>query len=201
MRRGVLILFFACLCLTSSGKGSMQRFTFGTEWSYCASFLSGYRYYFIAPEGYREELHKDMAGYNTDGEVFIHGGYNFNIHWNLSLYLGYTGIGNYHHGIPVSLRATRYFGDNPINDRWFAYCDIGSGISIKDKPAELITAKAGGGYRMSLSRVTKLDFLASLRFIYTHPDIIYYDAVIPSHDIGRNDGYIMSVSVGIGLTF
>ena len=187
--------------MTSYGGGQLQRFTFGAEWSYCATFLSGYRYYFIAPEGYREDMKADDFRYCTNGEVFLHGGCNLNANWNLSLFVGYTGLGSYHDGIPVSLRATRYFGGDPQKDRWFAFGDFGSGISLKTKPSELITAKIGCGYRISLSRVSKLDFLASLRFVHTHPDIMYYGYSIQSDDIGRNDGYIMSASIGIGLTF
>ena len=201
MKRGLFILLLSCICLLSYGKGAHTRFTFGAEWSYCATFLSGHRFYFIAPEGYRVDDRADHAGYMTDGEVYVHAGYNITPHWNLSLYVGYTGIGNYHTGMPISLRVTRYFGDNPLKDRWFSFCDIGSGVGFASVPTDLTTAKIGGGYRMSLSRVSKLDFIASIRFIHTHPDIIYYGDFIPHSDIGRASGYVMSASVGIGITF
>ena len=187
--------------MRSYGKENFSRFTFGTEWSYCATFLSGYRYYYIAPEGYRMDEKGRSVNYMTDGEIYMHAGCNFNPYWNLSLYLGYTGMGNFHNAVPISIRATRYFNENPMKDRWFAFCDVGSGISMKKAPSELITAKIGGGYRLSLSRITKLDFITSLRFIHAHPDIYYYGEKVDESAIGRSSGYIMSISAGIGLTF
>ena len=201
MKRGLSIILLTCLCMLSYSKEKHTRFTFGAEWSYCATFLSGYRFYFIAPEGYRVYECDDRADYMRDGEVYVHAGCNINPHWNLSLYVGYTGISDYHNGMPVSLRATRYFGDNPLKDRWFSFCEVGSGIGFASVPTELISAKAGGGYRLSLSRVSQLDFIASIRFIHTHPDIIYYGDFIPHSDIGQSSAYVMSASVGIGLTF
>ena len=96
---------------------------------------------------------------------------------------------------------TRYFGDNPLKDRWFAYLDIGSGISIKECPQELLSGKAGGGYRFTMSRFTKLDLLAAIRFMHTHPDVDYYGEIILKEKVNRNIGYIVSASLGIGITF
>lgn len=201
MKRGAIIFFLSILCLSAVAEGKTTNFTFGTEWTYCATFLNGHRYYFLAPEGYRIEDIDARTGYATDGEVFLHAGYNLNPHWNLSFYIGYTGIGKFHNGIPMSLRATRYFGSDPANDRWFAFIDLGSGIALKDEVSELLTAKAGGGYRISLSRITKLDLVGSIRFMHTRPDVMYYGEKINSEDIATVSGYIMSASIGIGLTF
>ena len=194
------------LCITESAGNSgdsydYPRFTFGAEWSYSATLFYGHRLYYIAPETGRVDDRNDSFTYMTDGEAYLHAGYNINNLWNISLYFGYIGIGEFHSGISGSLRATRYFGNIPSADRWFAYCDVGSGFSIKDIPEEIFTAKAGGGYRISLSRFTKLDFLVSLRCVYTHPDIYFYGEKIRNEDIGRNIGYLSSISFGICITF
>lgn len=189
--------------MISEGKAKsddMYRITFGIEWGYIASFYSIQHNYFIAPEGYRVEDKHDKAIYRSNGEVNIHAGYNLNEKWNMSLHIGYAGIGNYHTGVPVSLRMTRYFGDDPMADRWFAYCDLGSGISIKSNPQELLGAKIGGGYRLSMSKYTKLDFIASVRVMHTHPDIYHYNELIYTQSINRNSGYLISASFGIGIT-
>ena len=195
MRRLLFILmFYAVSCIGLAAQvpsDSVPRITFGAEWSYSATFFNGHRYYFLAPEGFRVDDRSDRFKYCADGEVFLHCGCNIGSDWNLSAYIGYTGIGDYHSGIPISLRATRFFGPDPLKDRWFAYCDAGSGISLKKNPEEILTAKLGGGYRMSLSRFTKLDFLASLRFVYTHPDIDFYGERIGTEYISRNIGYIL----------
>ena len=205
MKRRLLIFIlssFAYVC-AAGNKSSCEasRITYGVEWSYSAAFFKGYHNYFIAPEGYRMEQRLHEPSYFANGEVYVHAGYNLNDFWNLSAYLGYAGIGDFHTGIPVSLRITRFFKENPMGDRWFAYCDIGSGISLKERPQELIIGKLGGGYRLSMSRYTKLDFIAAIRIAHTHPDIDYYGLPIDRNDIARNVGYVVSASLGIGITF
>ena len=101
----------------------------------------------------------------------------------------------------MSLRITRYWGDDHISDRWLTFAECGSGISIKKRPQEIFSGKVGGGYRISLSRFTKLDFIAAFRMLYTHPDISYYGYEITQELINRNDGYVGALFFGLSLTF
>ena len=205
MKRGLLILVVLFSCTVSAigrvPQVSYPKWTFGTECSYNATFYEGYHHYFISSDGFRDEIIKGSLTYHNNIEVNIHGGYNFNNNWNLSLYIGYAGLGGFHHAIPVTLRTTRYFGEDPMTDRWFAFVDLGSGISLKDNPQEIYSGKIGGGYRLTLSRLTKVDFIFALKTVYTHPDIEYYGEKIEANFINRNDGLASSISLGIGLTF
>ena len=145
--------------------------------------------------------HKDEEIWQNNADLYIHSGVNLSRSWNLSLYAGYAGVGDIHKVLPVSIRATRYFGKDPLSDRWFAFTDLGSGICFKRPVQEILTGKIGGGYRMSLSRYSKLDFIISARMTYTHPQITY-DQEIISHDmVRRNNAYVSALSLGIGLTF
>lgn len=205
MKRGLIIsalLLLTCLC--SAGKTrhyDIPRFTYGVEWGYTATVFYRYHNYFIAPEGFRVEDSKNEFLHIPNGEVNIHAGWNLNPDWNLSFHLGYTGISNLHPGIPASVRITRFFGNDYLKDRWFAYGEAGSGISIKENPQELIVGKLGGGYRLSLSKYTKVDFIISARYIQTHQDVNYYGEIIDKANINHNAGHTVSASLGIGLTF
>lgn len=203
MKRVVLIfLIISAFNMNINAQESrFPRFTFGAEWSYIATVHTAWHYNFFSPEGYRVNYPDNLFQYRSNGEAYLHAGYNFDEHWNLSLYKGIAGISDYHNAVPMSIRGTRYFGDDPLSDRWFAYLDLGSGISLKMPPQEIFTGKIGGGYRMSLSRNTKLDFIAALRMTYTHPMVIYEDTVIRHDKINRNDAFISAISVGIGITF
>ena len=199
-----VIMILLLLGISAAAKvpsSILSRVTFGAQWDYCGTFLTGLNQYFYAPEGFRESIISNKHSFISNGESAIHAGYNFNDYWNISLYIGYTAIGKYHRAVPVSLRATRYFGDDPLKDRWFGFMDLGSGVSIRTDPREIYTGKIGGGYRMSLSKYTKLDFIMSLRAIYTYPDLIYYNEIIQNKDISRNYGYVCSLCFGIGVTF
>ena len=186
------------------GNGSQcrseRRFTFGAEWGYVGTFYSGYHYNFFAPEGYRADPRGYGFGYEGNGELYLHAGYDIGEKSNLSVYMGFSAFGDQHHTIPLSIRYTRYYKSNTIGDRWFSFIDLGSGISIKEKPQEILTGKLGGGYRISLSNDVKLDFIVSLRSVLTHPDIDYYGTKIPSENINRNNAYASAISVGMALT-
>ena len=66
---------------------------------------------------------------------------------------------------------------------------------------ELATAKLGAGYRISLSRDTKLDFIAAVRLTHTHPQIIDEGDLITLEWTNRNSAFLAAVSVGMSLTF
>lgn len=203
MKRRCIILIVTLL--TSIGlkaqTESAPRFTFGAEWGYIGTFYSGYHFNFFAPEGYRADPRHYEFTYISNAEAYLHAGYSFNEKYNLSLYLGFTSIGEYHHAIPISVRLTRYYRENHKKDRWLAFIDLGSGASIKEHPQELLSGKAGLGYRLSLSRSTKLDFIAALRTVLTHPDVDYYGTIIEHDRINRNNAYMSAFSLSMALTF
>lgn len=203
MKKASIIIFV--MLLTSIGLKAqtepVPRFTFGAEWGYIATFYSGYHFNFFAPEGYRADPRHQEFTYISNGEAYLHAGYNLNEKYNLSLYLGFSAIGEYHHSIPVSVRLTRYYKTNNLGDRWFGFIDLGSGVSIKKEPDMMLSGKIGAGYRMSLSRRTSLDFIAGLRTVLTHPDIYYYGTLIPQDKINRNNAYMSALSLSISLTF
>ena len=198
----LLIIFLILVSIGLKAQEShSRRFTFGAEWGYVAVFYSGYHHNFFDPEGFRADLREYGFKLENNAEVYLHCGYDLNKRTNLSFYLGYSAIEDYHNIIPVSLRLTRFFDFNRYNDNWFVYFDIGSGISLKRKPQEIVTGKIGCGYRIVLSKDTALDFVAALRCAYTHPDINYYGVRIPHENINRNNAYVSALSLGMGLTF
>lgn len=203
MRRTLLIvsaLIFLCAG-THAQETSFPRFTFGAEWGYTGIFYYGYHYNFYAPEGYRVDPRDHSFTYESNGEAYLHAGYNFSNKCNLSLYAGISAVMEYHHTVPVSIRLTRYYGESHMKDRLFSFIDLGSGIILKEHTQELYTGKVGGGYRLSLSRNTKLDFIMSIRTVLTHPDIEYDGVEIAPNRINRNNAYCSGASIGMALTF
>ena len=188
------------MSMANGQTGECQRLSFGAEWGYIGTFYSGYHFNFFAPEGYRVDPRGYGFGYSDNAETYVNIGYNLNTRLNLALYMGFSAIETYHHTIPVSLRLTRCFREDCSQDCWFAFVDLGSGISLKKHPQEILTGKIGGGYRLSLNRRTKLDFIVALRSAYTHPDIEYYGVPIPHESINRSNAYISAVSLGMAIT-
>ena len=197
----ILLTLISFNNFVNAQKDRFSKYTFGVEWGYVATFQSGYRYIFFPPEGYRVDVRDNSFGLQNNADLYIHSGVNLSRSWNLSLYAGYAGVGDIHKVLPVSIRATRYFGKGPLSDRWFAFTDLGSGICFKRPVQEILTGKIGGGYRMSLSRYSKLDFIISARMTYTHPQITYDQEVISQEMVRRNNAYVSALSLGLGLTF
>lgn len=202
------ILILAILPLLSFGveakesiSSSYKKLTFGAEWSYISSFHYKIHHNFFSEEGYRVDLNQRGFDYESNGEVLLHCGYNFNHIWNLSLYSGFVGIYDIGNTIPFSLRLTRYFNEDRLGDRWLCFLDAGSGVCLKKNPQMTACLKLGGGYRISLSRTTKMDFIMAYRASLTHPEIVFDGKGIPYDKINRNNAYVSALSFGISLSF
>ena len=206
MKKFILISLILCLFnnnVKAQDKGgeTYPKLTFGLEWGYIDSMTTFYHYNFYAPEGFRVDEKGLLWGCMSSADVYLNVGWNINPVWNLALYLGYTGVGEMHKALPVSIRGTRYFKANTPQDRWFVFADGGSGICLKTPVQEILTGKIGGGYQMSLSRDTKLNFLFSARGTFTHPSVYYDGSRIPMNRTNRNNAVVGAVSIGLGLTF
>ena len=178
-----------------------SRLTFGAEWSFISSFHCRVHHNFFSEEGYRVDLNQRSMGYENNGELELHCGYNLDNDWNLSLHTGFVGIYNIGNAIPVSLRLTRFFKENKVGDRWLCYIDAGSGVCLKENPQMIGVGKIGGGYRLSLSKTTKMDFLLAYRTSLTHPKVVFDGYVVPFEKTNRNNAFVTALSLGISLTF
>lgn len=197
----ILLILSAFTFGLNAQDNSFPRFTYGAEWSYTATVHSIWHYNFFSPDGYRVDLRGNEMFFCSNGEAYINAGYNFNENWNLSLYIGIAGVSTHHKAVPVSFRSTYLFGNDPSADRWFTFAEAGSGLSLKIPPQEIFSCKAGGGYRISLSRNTKIDFLMAFKVTYDHPDIIYDDVKIDPDRINRNGMTLTSVAIGMAVKF
>lgn len=206
MKKLSLILLIICLFNNYvNARNNVQepypKLTIGLEWGYIVSLNSIYHYNFYAPEGFRVDEKGSRWGFTSNADMYLNVGCNLTPEWNLSLYIGYAGVGDYHKILPISIRGTRYFGTDLTQDRWFAFADAGSGICLKTPVQEILTAKIGAGYEMSLSKDTKLNFIVSARSTYTHPGIQFDDHRIPMKNTNRNNAIVSALSFGLGLTF
>lgn len=204
MRAAITILSFLISCIFANAKVEQEgqpKFTFGAEWGYVATVQYGYHTNFFSPEGYRVDKRGNTFSLYNNAEVYFHAGYNLSPQWNVSAYLGYAGFADVQAIVPFSIRGTRFFGSNHMDDRWFCFADLGTGISIKKNPQETLSGKLGGGYRLCLSRITKLDFVASIRMTYSHININYKGYEIAPDQINRNNAYSGAVSFGLSITF
>ena len=195
-----MLVFFLDNAKAYAGE-DIPRITLGAEWSGAAAFFTAYHFNYFSPDGYRYDQRGVETGPTFNGEVLVHVGYNLNEKWNLALYTGFTGISRIHNAIPISFRATRLFKSNKFGDRWLAFADAGTGFSLKEQIQEILAFKLGSGYRISLSRDSKLDLLFSVRCTYTHPEIYFEHEPISSKWTNRNDALIVSGSVGMSITF
>lgn len=206
MARRILTTILIGIVLSSISSNAQETkrkqplVTYGVEWSYVASFLSSSHQNFYSPEGSRVDLKGTQAMFRSDAEVDVHVGANIGKMWNLSLHAGYTNIAHIHTAVPLSLRLTKFYGNDPMKDRWMTYVGLGGGVTIKEIPGAMLEARIGGGYRISLSRMAKLDILASFKLDYSNPDIVYYGQAIPPESINRNNSFITAFTIGLGIT-
>ena len=216
MRRFIYILLIFCsfnIVVKGANKNvnskivpsqESSRWTYGAEWSYIGTIHYSTKYNYFNTEGYRQNRSSDTFGYWSNAEAMLHIGYNMKPNWNLSVYAGVMGMADIHNAATMSVRMTHYFGTiHPLHyhDTWLAFADIGTGVSIKHEPQEIVTGKLGGGYRINLSPDTKLDFIAALRLAYTHPQIMDGNDIITLKWTNRNNAFLQSFSIGMAITF
>lgn len=204
---GYKVLLMACMSaimLPTLGAQDSGRdvplFTYGLEWSYSALFNAAWHHNFIE-DGGRADDRGTRFFYENHGEILAHGGVNIGGNANVSLYCGYSGLIRDVRYIPVTLRFTWFFGNIADTGRWFAFLDGGSGIYVSKTYTPNYAGKAGGGYRISLSRRAKMDFNIAYRLSYASPDIYSNGVKVPESDINRNENYLSAFMIGIGLTF
>ncbi len=184
---------------SETSKRAWPLLTYGLEWGYSANINHAYHYNYTSQIG-RIDIRENYMCFKNNAYVSAHFGLNCSRHLNLSVYGGYESIYRGQAVIPLSLRGTWLFGKNPMGSRWLAFLDGGWAFSTSDYRAGAI-AKAGAGYRISLSRSVKLDFMLSYEFASTDVDI-YDDSGnhVPTSRIRRNDNYFSAINLSIGIT-
>ena len=180
------------------------RFTFGAETSYVLTFMNYSHFNFISADGDRRDERYTTFNVFNNGQILVHAGVNVSKNVNLAVYTGYGGVYKEERMIPLSLRATWLVGDDPAKNRWLVFCSAGTGFNDFDKPSKLSAeARIGGGYRISLNRVAKLDFLAGFQETYTHPLAYESDAgdYVPAERLRRNEAWFGALTFGLALVF
>ncbi len=173
--------------------------TYGLEWGYSANVNHAFHHNYTSAGG-RVDERGDFMCFRSLGIILAHVGINCGRHLNLSVRGGYEGIYPGQAVWPVSIRGTWLFGRDPSERRWLAFLDGGWAVSSSDYDAGAI-ARAGAGYRISLSRSVKLDLMLS--FEYTSASIDLYDdegEPVEPLRIRRNDNYFSSINFSIGIT-
>lgn len=177
-------------------KRDYPLITYGIEYSYIAQFHVVSHFNYIAASG-REDLWNQDFSYNTNGQVLAHFGFNAFENLNVALYAGYMGITRKQRIFPVMARATVLFGKHDDPGRWFSF--IGGGIGIKGSRkmfGNAIVADTGFGYRVNLTRETKLDLTIGMTSTYWHPNTFS-----ESIDVRRSNEVIAGLKLGVGLSF
>lgn len=203
-----VIFFLAMLPASGGNRGTARdfpRFTFGIEGNCTVTFGTYYHYNFISADGYRINARGYDGSAACNGQLLANAGCNLNRNLNLSVYFGFGGIRRKETALPLSLRLTAYFGKDPTAGRCFAFADGGAAIGTDRKTKLSPAGKLGAGYRVSLTRSTKLDFLIACQMIYSHPDVSEsIDGMasdVPPERIRRNNILINGITFGIGLNF
>ncbi len=187
-------------------RRSFSRLTFGVEGSFVGTFLSYRHSNFISNYGYRIDRKTYRHKFHGNGEILLHIGCNISPSVNLSLYSGYSGACKDGRIFPLDLRLTWFPSNKADKDRWFAFLDAGPALKKAGKESSLAgTGKLGGGYRISITRSVKLDFLVSLRQVFMKDMIVKTDMAenqyIDENRIRRNNTAYTAITFGIGLAF
>lgn len=194
----------ACMCLSVSSVSAQKRefplFTYGVEWGYSAHIHTAAEKLYY-DEGTRISDRYSTWGYQSHGEVLAHAGMNAGRHVNLSIYTGWSGIGEGISAIPLNLRCSVYYGRDTRRARWFNYAEGGTAF-VPDRPdVPVYAGRIGAGWRASLSRSVKLDFSIAYKMTYLRPGIVENGVSVPKEQVLIDNNYFSAICLNIGLTF
>lgn len=185
-------------------SGKMRLMSFSLEWG--GAFNAFYRLHnnYVTNEGSRVDIRDNGLRPDFNADILASAGFNLTTNLNLSVTSGYQGLQDGHRIIPLTLRGSWFFGDDPGQNRWFAYVDGGIGFRASEYIRNFISplAKTGFGYRLVLGEVIKLDFSCGFQYCHLHPDLFDADGqVISPANLRRNNLDIAGVRLGMALAF
>lgn len=200
----ILLLPVAALHAGNSDR-PFPRMTFGVEGNFMLNFGAWRHFNYIADEGYRVNIKDYNHSISTNGQLNANLGCNISRRVNIALYVGIAGIYRNKTAVPASIRVTVFYGQNPLKGRWFSFTDAGVGIGSFSEKDLSPFGKLGAGYRVSLSRSVKLDFMLAWQLLFSHPEITEdiggVSTPVTGSRLRRNDIAANALSFGIGLNF
>lgn len=202
MKRKCVVLFLMILAVPcTAGKRSIETsFAWGAEWSIAASFLEWQHRVFIIQEGNRVTEKSSSVRYHTNAEVLAFAGADFGRHLTVAFCSGYGGASENLKYVPFTIRGTWRFGNRNRRQMPFVFLDCGTGVTIQDRPSACFCSRAGFGWGIAMSDKARLNFSASFRSIYCHPEFCDGAGREPV-EIRRNNYWRGGLTLGMGLSF
>ena len=195
----LVLSFLAGSAFSSSAAGRGDSFFhYGLEWGYTSTIIHLYHNNYIAEEGYRVDKNAMEWCYNSNGHFYANAGLNYNGRHSSSICIGYIGIKQERHVLPLTFRQTFFFNSYDSDG---ALCFADAGLCIHEKERNTFIGRAGTGWRMALSTHCSIDFLLSFQISYDHPKVIDNEQEVEKEHLRRNDSTYGGVNFGIAVNF
>lgn len=201
MKRKYLI---SCILLLFALTGlHAQKLSCHLEWGMTGTVYSHHSSDYTTLEGYHMDPRYYDNIFHPHGFVSVQAGIRPVRRLRLDLCTGYYGLQYEVRSIPVGLRGTWHFGQDPDGKGMLGYAEAGVGFSedLRGKNADY--SRFGIGYRVPLGEGIFLKFLCSGQLSLTHPipydyfDDMYVD---PSRLI-RSERVSLGVSFSMAIGF
>lgn len=188
------LLLTACLATASAQRREIKepRVRFGV----------GYRYSMALREQFRIKAGSidNSVWFTPDqirgGELLLEGTVRIDGNWNTGLGVGFGGYDkSSYQTFKVYLKGERLYGQRA--SRWLNYANLGATLYPGQNTG--LVAELGGGYRLAITRRTRLDFTVGLEYVNLI-DEIYDHTTGQSYQRGaRLNRY--GLTVGIAMHF
>lgn len=201
----VLSLLFATKAEGKTGLRSKYPFLkFGVEWGGGISLFEAHRFVYTDEIiGCLLPADEEMGfSFVPTAYLLLNFGANIGHHSSIQIEGGFSGVHEDRRVFPIQLRYSYLFNGCNRDGVFVFGC---AGVAFPDNGSRRLASLAsfGGGWRFSLSRSISLDFLASLRGCFDHPEVWNDDLgkYVPDNCIRRNNAGYAGINVGIALNF
>lgn len=204
MRTNGMRGFFAALLLLGCATGATAQEQERPVKEPRVRFGVGYRYSFALTESYGAKTpvltqsNWDTPYRRRGGMLQLEGTVRITPHWNAGIGFGFAGFSG-NDTFALYGKGERLYGTRPRRSRWFNYAQLGI-TAYPDNGLGGIAA-LGGGYRLGITRRTRMDFTLGLEwahivggayaYIAEEDDIRYYPRGGRYHRIGLTLGTAM----------
>lgn len=197
MKKTIVLLLFAALTAAAQAKspkdGTVEpRVRFGVGYRYS---LGLYESFALKYQGIRVS-DGGAPVYRRGGEFLLEGTVRVTDDWNVGLGFGFGSWSKSRYkSMPLYIKAERLYGRQ--RNRWFNYAN--AGLTLYPDDGTGFTGGIGGGYRIAVTRRTRLDITVGLDYVNIVGDAYDYSAGETYSNAGRINR--LGLAFGVAMHF
>ena len=207
MKKTILMFIITLLAFLKGGAALAGDFydhlDYGVEWGYTATLQYQHSFVYLSESGSRTLYKGNLLTYKSNGEVLVFAGVKFAKVLTLNACAGWAGVYEGRRVCPLTLRLS-CFPRGYSSDGVKILLEGGKCFAKSFEDKEIMIAKIGAGYRITLSHNIALDFSLNAQMVSDHPLGIYdaeHKTIVDDASLLESNAHYSGLSFVMSLSF